>query len=163
MSTMFLQFLLVLLVAIHATLACLCKPMTLSEAMCSSTTVVLARVSDGQPHKVSDVAYRRYLLNVSSTLREDDTKMSMNDRQGALLFPEAVSDCGGILTDGLDYVIAGSVDSNGELVSASCFYHNPYEYLANDAIYMKILIGQLDCKDVSMNICPDSSKTYNTI
>ncbi|KAL3877187.1 hypothetical protein ACJMK2_034928 [Sinanodonta woodiana] len=157
MSTMFLQFLLVLLVAIHATLACLCKPMTLSEAMCSSTTVVQARVSDGQPHTVSDIAYRRYRLDVSRTFREEVTKMSINDSHATLLFPEAVSDCGGILTDGLDYVIAGSVDSNGELVTAFCFHYTPYVYIANKELYTNILQGQLDCKDVPINLCPNSS------
>ncbi|KAL3877199.1 hypothetical protein ACJMK2_034940 [Sinanodonta woodiana] len=145
MSTMFLQSLLVLLVAIHVTLACKCKPLTLLEAMCGDTTVVLARVTGGQPLQIDNIAYRRYMLGVSTVFRSEKQKMSDNDGKGSLLFPEAVSDCGGILTDDLDYVIAGTVNSEGALVSSCCHHYVPYEYLVGNAHSMSILLGQEDC------------------
>ncbi|KAL3877191.1 hypothetical protein ACJMK2_034932 [Sinanodonta woodiana] len=149
MSSMFLHYLFLLLVAIHVTLACKCKPMTLLQAMCSSnTTVVLARVSDGQPHQVGSIPYRSYDIKVSRQLKEEANKtLVLDDKLGSLLFPAKVSDCGGILTDGLDYVIAGYVDRNGELVSNHCHYYVPYSYLTGDQNAMNILIGEGDCNN----------------
>ncbi|KAL3877198.1 hypothetical protein ACJMK2_034939 [Sinanodonta woodiana] len=145
MSSMFLHSLLVLLVPIHVTLACKCTPMTLLQAMCNSTTVVLARVSDGQPLQVDNVVYRRYMLGVTTVFKEEEQKMSNNDDKGTLLFPEKVSDCGGILTDDFNYVIAGSVNSDGTLVSSSCFHYTPYRNLIGDAHSLGILLGQETC------------------
>ncbi|KAL3877190.1 hypothetical protein ACJMK2_034931 [Sinanodonta woodiana] len=149
MSTIVLCSLLVLVVAIYVTLACRCTPMTLLQAMCNpNTTVVLARVSDGQPHQVIDVEYRSYDLNVSRILKtEAKRSLTLDDNYGSLLFPAKVSDCGGILTDGLDYVIAGYADINGELVSSHCYHYVPYEYLINDAYALRILIGEGDCNN----------------
>ncbi|KAL3877192.1 hypothetical protein ACJMK2_034938 [Sinanodonta woodiana] len=147
MSSMFLHYLFLMLVAIHVTLACQCKPMTLLQAMCSkNTTVVLARVSDGQPHQVGKIPYRRYDIDVERKLLTQATqKLTLNNNHGTLQFPERESDCGGIFRDGIDYVIAGYADSNGQLVTSHCYHYVEYELLITDTYSMSIIIGEGDC------------------
>ncbi|KAK3591715.1 hypothetical protein CHS0354_019479 [Potamilus streckersoni] len=148
-STMFLHSLLVLLVAIQVTFACNCKPLTLLESMCSTTTVVLARVSEGKPDNLRGTPYTKYTLEVQRRFRVEENKLSLDDnRRSYLLFPRDVSDCGGMLNEGDDYVFVGTVNSKGNLISSRCFYFAPYVYITWDSHSMKILIGEEDCKDI---------------
>ncbi|KAK3591702.1 hypothetical protein CHS0354_019464 [Potamilus streckersoni] len=149
-SSMFLHSLLVLLVVIQVTFACNCRPISLGQAICNSNTVILARVLLGQPFDdgVSSVERLRYPIQIQQKFQEESTPISLNDGIGYITFPQTVSDCGGLLHNGKDYVIAGNVDVNGVLVTSTCKHIVEYQLIVEDSHYTDILQNGVDCKNV---------------
>ncbi|KAK3586567.1 hypothetical protein CHS0354_001153 [Potamilus streckersoni] len=144
-STMFLHSLLVLLVVIQVTFACNCRPMTLGQAMCNSTTVILARVTCAGDDSVAVVMNE---IEVQQTFKVETTPISLNDGYGYMTFPQSSTNCGGKLRTGIDYIIAGNVDANGVLVSSNCKYITEYEPIVQNKDYVDILQGDVDCTNV---------------
>ncbi|KAK3585275.1 hypothetical protein CHS0354_006332, partial [Potamilus streckersoni] len=149
-SLMILHSLLVLLVVIQKTFACNCKPMTLGQAMCNSTTVILARVKEEETIGAGNnsVAIVKYEIEVQRTFQAEPTNLTQNVEIGYMTFPETDHDCGGRLHSGFDYIIAGNVDDNGVLVSSMCKHINEYEKIVHDTHYTNMLQGDVDCNNV---------------
>ncbi|KAL3880931.1 hypothetical protein ACJMK2_033133 [Sinanodonta woodiana] len=126
---MFIQCLLMLLVAIQLTSACTCSPPTLDEAMCGSNPVLMLTAdtdalvdSDGNLVPDGSAAdYTKYELHIDEIYKNGSNGFTWKAGDDVeIIIPHSDDSCGVILDLDTEYYVSGSVKEDGTLDINKC-------------------------------------------
>ncbi|KAK3593708.1 hypothetical protein CHS0354_013604 [Potamilus streckersoni] len=129
---MFAQFLLVVVMTLHDTSACICtgRMLTIEDIVCPTRdiTVVEGTVMGGEmvetsrnrddPDDLGTCA--GYTMHLERIFKNGSNPLAVHNGTFFVVMPASESDCGRRLYAGKTYIIAGIVDKEGVLYSSSC-------------------------------------------